>query len=83
MLAAIFGFVTGKVGRWIALAGLGAAILALVVLRAYSAGKAATALQNALDTVSNVKTRMEVEDATRRMSDRDVRERLRGWSRRG
>jgi len=70
-----------KVGRWIMAVATAAGVLALLLLRAFSAGKQAKETDLLREKLDAVKRRRDVEDKVDRMPDADVDERLQQWRR--
>lgn len=75
-------WLTTRAGRWAAAIGAGLLALAVVLLRAFRAGKAAERARQAKQTLDNVRTRNEVDQDVARSGAGDVRKRLRDdWTR--
>lgn len=70
-----------KVGRWIMAVATAAGVLALLLLRAFSAGKQAKETDLLREKLDAVKRRRDVEDKVDRMPDAAVDERLQQWRR--
>lgn len=70
-----------KVGRRIMAVATAAGVLALLLLRAFSAGKQAKETDLLREKLDAVKRRRDVEDKVDRMPDADVDERLQQWRR--
>jgi hypothetical protein len=82
MLSVISWLIGSKIGRYLALAGLAAATVGIILLRVYAAGKRDEQLKQTQASLNAVREKVKSDEAISRMSRSERTRRLRDeWSR--
>lgn len=80
MITVVAGLLGSRLGRWAALALLGAAALSLMLWRVFAAGRASVAAQQTQDTLTHVLDTIRRDQALRSLSPAARREWLRRYA---
>jgi hypothetical protein len=80
MIAAVAGLLGSAVGRWVAVALLGAALVGVIAWRVFAAGKASVAARQTQETLSHVLDVVRRDQALRSLSPAARREWLRTYA---
>jgi len=80
MIALVAGLLGSRLGRWAALALLGAATVTLILWRVFVAGRAGVAAQEAQETLTHVLDTVRRDNALRSLSPAARREWLRNYA---
>lgn len=80
MISLVAGLLGSKVGRWVAIGLLGAAIIGIVAWRIFAAGKASVSAQATQETLSHVLDIVRRDQALRSLSPDARREWLRRYA---
>lgn len=80
MTGALAWLLGSKAGRYVVIGLLGAAAVGLLVLRVYSAGRAAEKAKQAQQSLKNLRSRIQTDDEVGRLSSEERRRRLQEWT---